>query len=204
LAKYLWYSPVASFLKNPDCSAGGRIAVDLCGPLPADRNKQYTDHPYTVNYRLPIMSTLLKSKNKGCSPQKITKPRPTAAAGKPMPLQELHARPGNLIRRCHQIAVAIFLEEAATAGFDTTPVQCTALLAIREQPGMDQTRLVNLIALDRSSLGNVVAGLQTKGLIRRRSGKKDKRTKQLYLTDAGSEFLEIMVPAIDRVQKRIL
>lgn len=119
-------------------------------------------------------------------------------------IQELNARPGNLIRRCHQIAVALFLEEAIAAGFDTTPVQCTALLAIRVQPGLDQTSLVSLIALDRSSVGNVVQSLEAKKLIRRRAGKEDRRTKQLYLTDQGRALVEIMEPVIQRVQERIL
>lgn len=119
-------------------------------------------------------------------------------------IQELNSRPGNLIRRCHQIAVALFLEEARAAGFDTTPVQCTTLLVIRAHPGLDQISLVNLIALDRSSVGGVVEGLEAKKLIRRRPGKEDRRTKQLYLSEQGRAFLESIEPVISRVQDRIL
>jgi DNA-binding MarR family transcriptional regulator len=119
-------------------------------------------------------------------------------------IQELNARPGNLIRRCHQIAVAIFLEEVGSSGFDITPVQCTALLAIHSQPGLDQISLVSLIALDRSSVGQVVQVLEAKKLVRRSAGKEDRRTKQLYLTDQGRAVIQTIEPVINRVQKRIL
>jgi hypothetical protein len=47
--------------------------------------------------------------------------------------------PGHLIRRAHQVAVAIFMEE--TAGFDVTPVQFAILNALLEDPGEDQVTL---------------------------------------------------------------
>jgi len=81
-------------------------------------------------------------------------------------LRRLYGAPGHLIRRCQQIAVAIFMEE--TREFDLTPVQYAALVVVRAQPGVDQTRLVNLIALDRSTIGNVVTRLEAKKLIVRR------------------------------------
>jgi len=52
-----------------------------------------------------------------------------------MQLQDLYSKPGHLIRRAQQIAVAIFMEECAN--FDLTPVQYAALVAIRENPGTD-------------------------------------------------------------------
>jgi MarR family transcriptional regulator, lower aerobic nicotinate degradation pathway regulator len=117
-------------------------------------------------------------------------------------LARLHAAPGHLIRRCQQIAVAIFVEE--TSGFDLTPVQYAALAVVRAQPGIDQTRLVNLIALDRSTIGSVIGRLETKGLVARRAGTADKRTKRLYPTAAGSAVLDAVAAAIDRAQERIL
>ena len=71
--------------------------------------------------------------------------------------------PGHLIRRAQQIAVAIFMEECAA--YDLTPVQYAALVAIRENPGTDATRLSSLIALDRSTLGNVLERLEARKLV---------------------------------------
>ena len=45
----------------------------------------------------------------------------------------IYAAPGHLVRRLHQIAVSIFLEQ--TRGFRITPVQYSALSAIRAFPG---------------------------------------------------------------------
>jgi MarR family transcriptional regulator, lower aerobic nicotinate degradation pathway regulator len=117
-------------------------------------------------------------------------------------LARLYAAPGHLIRRCQQIAVAIFVEE--TNGFDLTPVQYAALTVVRAQPGIDQTRLVNLIALDRSTIGSVIGRLEAKGLVSRRAGTADKRTKRLFPTAAGSALLDAVAAAVDRAQQRIL
>jgi DNA-binding MarR family transcriptional regulator len=77
----------------------------------------------------------------------------------------IYDKPGHLIRRLQQIAVAIFMNE--TKAFDITPVQYAALLAIDLYPGVDQTALVNIIAFDRSTIGDVVERLIAKGLARR-------------------------------------
>jgi DNA-binding MarR family transcriptional regulator len=119
-----------------------------------------------------------------------------------MSLKPLYSRPGHLIRRLQQIAVAIFMEE--TVGFDVTPVQYAALIAVREHSDIDVTRLSALIAFDRSTLGNVVARLQAKGWIERRPTSSDKRIKLLRLTSAGRQLLDAIEPAVSRAQTRML
>src|SRR5258708_38206643 len=104
-------------------------------------------------------------------------------AGVPVTTAALYSKPGHLIRRCQQIAVAIFMEDAAE--FDLTPVQYAALVAIRNHPRIDVTRLSSVIAFDRSTLGNVVERLEGKGWIARRTGTADRRTKKLVVTPAG-------------------
>jgi DNA-binding MarR family transcriptional regulator len=126
----------------------------------------------------------------------------TAADDAAGSLDRLYAAPGHLIRRCQQIAVAIFVDEVRD--FDLTPVQYAALFVVRAQPGVDQTRLVNLIALDRSTIGSVVERLEAKGLITRHAGTEDRRTKRLYPTDTGIALLAAVADAVDRAQHRIL
>ncbi len=103
-----------------------------------------------------------------------------------MSMKQVYGKPGHLIRRAQQIAVAIFIEECAA--FDITPVQYAALVAIRENPGIDATRLSALVAFDRSTLGNVLERLETKGVVKRRAGKEDRRVKALALTQVGRSF----------------
>lgn len=119
-----------------------------------------------------------------------------------MHLRDLHSKPGHLIRRAQQIAVAIFMEECAA--YDLTPVQYAALVAIRENPGTDATRLSALIAFDRSTLGNVLERLETRKLMTRYSSPDDKRIKLLKLTAAGSSLVKRAETAVLRAQERIL
>jgi DNA-binding MarR family transcriptional regulator len=119
-----------------------------------------------------------------------------------MQLRDLHSKPGHLIRRAQQIAVAIFMEECAS--YDLTPVQYAALVAIRENPGTDATRLSALIAFDRSTLGNVLERLEVRKLVTRYSSPDDKRIKLLKLTVAGSALVKCAETAVLRAQERIL
>jgi DNA-binding MarR family transcriptional regulator len=107
-----------------------------------------------------------------------------------------------LIRRLQQIAVAIFMEE--TAEFDVTPVQYSALLAVRNHPGIDQTSLMKIIAFDRSTIGDVVQRLENKSLIRRTVNDADRRTRTLYITPSGRQLLSKVKKAVDAAQDKIV
>lgn len=121
-----------------------------------------------------------------------------------MPDQDhlIYDQPGHLIRRLQQIAVALFMAE--TRDFDITPIQYAALLAIKLHPGLDQTALVNLVALDRSTVGDVVTRLETKALIRRAAGPDDRRTKVMYATAAGRQLLRKLDARTRSVEQLIL
>ncbi len=77
-----------------------------------------------------------------------------------------------------------------TKAFDMTPVQYSAILAVQIHPGIDQTNLCNLIAFDRSTIGDVVARLERKKLIKRQTGFADKRSKLLYITKIGHQLIK--------------
>jgi DNA-binding MarR family transcriptional regulator len=121
-----------------------------------------------------------------------------------MPTDQLYTKPGHLIRRCQQIAVALFIEEAAAAGFDVTPVQYAALVAIQNHPGIEATTLSALIAYDRSTLGDVIERLVGKALIARTPDTADRRVKRLSVTRAGARLAAAIEPAVERAQARIL
>ncbi|WP_439496322.1 MarR family winged helix-turn-helix transcriptional regulator [Bosea sp. (in: a-proteobacteria)] len=119
-----------------------------------------------------------------------------------MSMEDVYQKPGHLIRRAQQIAVSIFLEECAP--LDMTPVQYAALVAVRDNPGIDATRLSALVAFDRSTLGNVLERMETKGLIVRSGDKQDKRVKILRLSPKGATALKEVEPLARRAQERIL
>jgi MarR family transcriptional regulator, lower aerobic nicotinate degradation pathway regulator len=117
-------------------------------------------------------------------------------------MDDLYAMPGHLIRRAQQISSALFAEECGA--FDLTSVQYAALVAIRENPDVDATRLSVLIAFDRSTIGDVLARLEGKGWVVRHSSLNDKRVKLLRLSADGEEVLRRVEPAVRRVQERLL
>jgi DNA-binding MarR family transcriptional regulator len=119
-----------------------------------------------------------------------------------MILSDVYGKPGHLIRRAQQIAVAIFVEECRP--LDLTPLQYAALVAIRDLPGIDATRLSEVIANDRSTLGGVIERLEEKGWIERRPSPDDRRVKLLHLAAAGTELLRRAEPHVRRAQERIL
>ena len=115
---------------------------------------------------------------------------------------DLASRPGFLIRRLHQIHAALFMEECAA--FNVTPVQYSLMTAIAEQPGLEQARLAHEIGVDRTTLANVVARLETRGLLRRTTTKTDRRLKRVNLTANGKRLLEQMREPARRAHARTI
>jgi DNA-binding MarR family transcriptional regulator len=117
-------------------------------------------------------------------------------------MDDLYRMPGHLIRRAQQISTALFTEECSH--FDLTSVQYAALFAIRQNPGVDATRLSTLIAFDRSTIGDVLERLEAKGWILRSPSPNDRRLKLLHLAPEGAKLLRAVTPAVRRVQERML
>ncbi len=103
--------------------------------------------------------------------------------------------PGHLARRFQQIAVAVFLAEVEAAGFDLTPVQYAALAAIAANPSIDQITLAGLIAYDRTTITGVIDRLAQKGLVVRQASARDRRSRELLITDEGRRTLDAITPA---------
>lgn len=110
--------------------------------------------------------------------------------------------PGHLIRRAHQRAVAVFMEE--TAAFDVTPVQFAILNALIDDPGEDQVTLAARVAFDAATSGSVIGRLEAKGWVRRQPDAQDRRRKLIWVTPEGERVALSMKRAVARAQTRIL
>ena len=110
--------------------------------------------------------------------------------------------PGHLIRRAHQVAVAIFMEE--TGEFEVTPVQFAILNALIDEPGEDQVTLSRRVAFDAATFGSVIGRLEAKGWVRREADTQDRRRKLLWVTTEGEAAARQMRRAVARAQTRIL
>jgi MarR family transcriptional regulator, lower aerobic nicotinate degradation pathway regulator len=114
----------------------------------------------------------------------------------------IYTQPGYLFRRAHQLCWGAFIEETKSLGI--TPVQYAALVAIATHPGIDATRISQLISYDRATIGNVLDRLEKKGLLTRTSHAGDRRTKQTFLTAEGKQTIKAVKRATSRIAERIL
>jgi DNA-binding MarR family transcriptional regulator len=114
----------------------------------------------------------------------------------------LHRRPGFLIRRLHQIHLALFAEECEP--FGVTPVQFSILSVVVARPGIEQGELAHEIGVDRTTMANVLARLEGRGLVTRAVAAADRRVKLVTLTVAGRQTLRKMQAAAERAHARTI
>ena len=126
-----------------------------------------------------------------------TRSRVNAAA-----LQELYSRPGFLLRRGHQIAVSIFMTECARIGL--TPPQHSVLIAAGQHRGSSQSDVARLLGFDRATIGQVVKGLEARGLLSRDGSSGNRRNTVLELTPEGAAVLKRAAKAMERTSARLL
>ena len=108
---------------------------------------------------------------------------------------KLSQRPGFLVRRLHQIHLALFIEECA--GLHITPVQYSVMTVVAGHPGLEQGRVGYEVGVDRATLAKVVARLEARGLLRRKPSHSDRRHKLVALTAAGKKLLRALdAPAL--------
>ena len=122
----------------------------------------------------------------------------------PMHLMPMHLMPGHLARRFQQIAVAVFHAKVEEAGYDLTPVQYAALSTVKAHPGIDQATLAGSIAFDRTTITGVVDRLVQKGLMARQESSRDRRARELKITDAGQRTWRSITPAVEAAQRIML
>lgn len=127
------------------------------------------------------------------------KKSPTSGATALPEVVSLHAEPGHLIRRAHQLAVSTFHD---THGREITPVQYAILRALQDHPGIDQVTLADKVALDTSTTADIATRLETKGWIVREL--LARRQRALRLTAAGEAVLQDMLPRVAPMYHRLL
>ena len=108
--------------------------------------------------------------------------------------------PGHLIRRLNQISVSVFQDRLKAAGYDLTPVQYACLATLDQKPGIDQATLAGLIAYDRATIGTVLDKLDTKGLVIRKTSPRDRRAREMYLTEDGRALYRMVTPLVQEIQ----
>ena len=114
----------------------------------------------------------------------------------------LMSQPGFLIRRLYQIHVSIFVEECAAEAI--TPVQHSVLATLDQSGAIDQATLSRAVALDRTSVADIVTRLERRRLLKRHISPNDRRMVLSELTDRGRALLSRLAAASTRAHDRTI
>ncbi|MEZ5998564.1 MAG: MarR family transcriptional regulator [Hyphomonas sp.] len=108
----------------------------------------------------------------------------------------LNASPSHLLHRAQQMAANHSAKALKAAGI--TLRQFSLLAALDGNDGVSQSDLVNATGIDRSTLADMVARMESGGLIKRASSKTDARAKSVSLTAKGKKSLDKALPAVQK------
>jgi len=112
----------------------------------------------------------------------VSADRPSRIPAEPAP-PPYRRVPAYLIRRLMMISTAIIAEEFE--GEDMPVSQWAVLTMIDNHPEIDQSRLAEVVAIDKTNTGRLVDQLEAKGLVERRPNDSDRRVWMLRCTPLG-------------------
>ncbi len=115
---------------------------------------------------------------------------------------KLSESPAHLLRRAQQLATEVFADLGMSDG--VTLRQSVVLAAVSENEGLSQSKLVSETGIDRSTLADMIARMETRGLVERTVAEDDARAKSVRLTAEGRARLEEALPAMRSVDDALL
>jgi DNA-binding MarR family transcriptional regulator len=131
----------------------------------------------------------------------IAKDRSSAIEAESTP-QPYRRVPAYLIRRLQMICTAMVAEEFED---EDMPVSQWAVLTIIENhPEIDQSRLAEIVSIDKTNTGRLVDQLEAKGLVERRPNDSDRRVWMLRCTPLGRKVRKGLRPRALATQERLL
>lgn len=77
-------------------------------------------------------------------------------------------------------------------GFDITPEQCAILALLREEEGLSQKEIGNILFKDKPNISRMLDILERKRLILRQPA--DRRRYSIFLTEEGKKLAEEILP----------
>lgn len=125
-----------------------------------------------------------------------------SAAPARSPGQTIWDRPGYLVRRLHQIHVAMFLDTVGDG--DITPIQYGLLSILTSHPGIDQFTIGEELGLDRANVAGILKRLEARKLVTRVVDPANRRRKLCLATSRGTEFVHAHHQQMQASQKRLL
>ena len=124
---------------------------------------------------------------------------PAGGGGVLQPYQR--GAPVLLARRVSQILLS---RVAEVSPLNSARNSFGALVAISQTPGLDQKRLAALMALDATTIGQLVDSLESRGLVGRVASPTDRRVNLLVLTADGRKMVALYRPKALEAQQAAL
>jgi MarR family transcriptional regulator, lower aerobic nicotinate degradation pathway regulator len=136
----------------------------------------------------------------------LSRPRPaskpdSANEGK-VPAAPYRRVPAYLIRRLQMISASIFAE--AFEGEEMPLSEWAVLTMIDNHPDIDQSRLAEIVSIDRANTGRLVDELASKGMVERHPDDEDRRVWRLRCTRRGVQTRKQLIPRALASQERLL
>lgn len=114
---------------------------------------------------------------------------------------DMQERPGNLVRRVHQLHNALWTAEVSR---DITSTQFAVLTAVKENPHCDQATVSRIASLDPSTAGSVTYRLSKAGLVRIEDDPIDRRRNLVSLSDDGRHLYEQIAVAAAKMTNQLV
>lgn len=111
-------------------------------------------------------------------------------------------RPGYLVRRLHQIHVAMFLGKVAEG--KVTPIQYGLLSILVRRPNIDQLTIGEELGLDRANVADILKRLESKKLVTRVVDAQNRRRKLCLATARGAALVARYAEDMRRSQEQLL
>ncbi|WP_432831398.1 MarR family winged helix-turn-helix transcriptional regulator [Dactylosporangium sp. CA-092794] len=91
----------------------------------------------------------------------------------------------------------------ALVQYDLSVAQFASLLMLKGSPGLSVADVARKVATARQSANEMLTGLERAGLVERRPHPTDRRSQQIFLTEAGEARLAEALPAVQAVEDRL-
>lgn len=114
----------------------------------------------------------------------------------------LERSPSQLLHRAQQLALDVYAQEFGPGS--VTQRQYALLAAVADNEGANQSDLVRVTGIDRSTLADMAARMIAKGLLARERSTADARANAVRLTPSGRRVLEDAGPKMARADQRLL
>lgn len=113
--------------------------------------------------------------------------------------------PENIGFHIRIVQMRVFREFYRTfEGSGVTPGMHTVLAIIRDNPGIRQRTLAELLMVREPNMTRMIQGLQASGLIAREIDKTDRRAFHLVLTDKGRALMDGVQARMDSFEEKLL